>query len=431
MSYKFLYLLLCRRYIQYKMPQKNSNDKVKILLANKFYYQRGGDCIYTLNIESLLRKHGHEVAIFSMQHSENLPSKWSKYFPSEIKFRPSLNILETFIRPFGLGEVRMKFNKLLDDFHPDVVHANNIHSQLSPVIMGLAKERGIRTVWTLHDYKLLCPRYDCRTNMGICELCFLKGEESKRNALKNCVRNKCIKGSDVGSFIGYWEAMYWNPVRLQIVTDAFICPSRFMDKKMEEGGFSPSKMHVLPNFIEVEKCLHSDLTKGDYYCYVGRLSEEKGLRTLVETANKLPSNKLVIVGDGPMLNELQRMAKENIVFTGRKSWKDLKPIVSRARFMVIPSEWYENCPLSVIESLCLGTPVLGARIGGIPELIGEPAAGLTFESGNMEDLTTKIEQMFDMGFDYENIAEMSRIKYDAETYYNLIINQYGSEIKNR
>ena len=148
---------------------------MRILLANKFYYARGGDCICTINLEELLKKNGHEVAIFAMDFPENLQTSWSKYFPGEIRFKPGIGIIEAFARPFGIGEVKRKFNALLDDFHPDVVHVHNIHSQLSPIIVELAHQRGIKVVWTLHDYKLLCPRYDClRNGTEVCEVPYSK-----------------------------------------------------------------------------------------------------------------------------------------------------------------------------------------------------------------------------------------------------------------
>ena len=180
---------------------------MKILLANKFYYRRGGDCIYTIHLEELLKAHGHEVAIFAMKHPDNLPNRWSCYWPDEIDFQTPSDMMKTFARPFGSKEVKRKFSKLLDDFCPDVVHANNIHSQLSPVIMELAKKREIRTVWTLHDYKLLCPRYDCRRGTSACELCFSSGIKNRSSALKNCIINRCIKGSVTASLIGYGESL--------------------------------------------------------------------------------------------------------------------------------------------------------------------------------------------------------------------------------
>lgn len=389
---------------------------MKILLANKFYYRRGGDCIYMLNLEQLLREHGHEVAVFAMDYPENIDTKWKKYFPREVKFRPGLGMLETFIRPFGWGEVGKKFTALLDDFKPDVVHLNNIHTQLSPVIAEIAHKRGIKVVWTLHDYKLLCPRYDCLQNgKSVCEECFL----DKHKVLEH----KCMKNSRVASIIAYKEATSWTRERLEACTDAFVCPSQFMADKMVQGGFAQGKMRTLCNFIDVAKCQRNDgYVKGDYYCFIGRLSHEKGAATLIEAASRL-SHKLVVIGDGPLRAELEQIAAKNIEFVGFKQWDEIKEIVGKARFSVIPSEWYENNPLSVIEAQCLGTPVLGAQIGGIPELISAET-GMTFESRNADDLTTKIEAMWNASFDYKAIANVSQNRYSALQYYEQIMRLY-------
>lgn len=389
---------------------------MKILLANKFYYRRGGDCIYMLNLEKLLKAHGHEVAVFAMDYPENLDTPWKKYFPK------NMSKLMAFTRPFGSHEVKSTFKKLLDDFKPDVVHLNNVHTQLSPVMAELAHQWGIKVVWTLHDYKLLCPRYDCLKNGNtICETCF-NGDK------KACLDNKCMKGSKLASFIGFKEAIVWNRERLEASTDVFICPSQFMADKMVQGGFSKSKMQTLCNFIDVEKCKFSSTDdtddvellpkKEDYYCFIGRLSHEKGAKTLIEAANQLPY-KLVIIGGGPLMDELKAVANTNIEFVGFKLWDDIKQLVGKARFSVIPSEWYENNPLSVIEAQCLGTPVLGANIGGIPEL-----TDYTFSSGNIADLKTKIEKMWNSEFDYQQIASDAQHRYDAETYYDKLINIY-------
>lgn len=397
---------------------------MKILLVNKFYYRRGGDCIYTLNLEELLKAHGHEVSVFAMQHPDNLPNKWSHFWPSEIEVRSSSNIMETLVRPFGSNEVKRKFREMLDNFQPDVVHANIIHTHLSPIIMEIAKARGIRTVWTMHEYKLLCPRYVCFNEGKTCELCFLHGGFKRWYDLLGCVRYKCMKGSLAYSLIGYMEALCWNPLRLQNMTDAFICPSQFMAETMARGGFSSSKIHVIPHYINTGKCDVNNYIKDDYYCYFGRLSEEKGLHTLIDAANKIPERNLVIVGDGTMRSDLQDRALEHIRFVGALEWNGLKQVVSRARFTVVPSEWYEVGPLTALESLCLGTPVLGARIGNIPLLIDEPTTGLTFKSGDVEDLYSQIRQMFGMNFSYEEVAVTSRIRYDAETYYNRLMAIY-------
>ncbi|MDR0769178.1 MAG: glycosyltransferase [Dysgonamonadaceae bacterium] len=394
---------------------------MKILLANKFYYRRGGAEVYVINLENLLRKHGHEVAVFAMQHSENLPSAYEKYFPKEVdfthvKFR---DFFTSVSRPLGSKEVTDKFSRLLEEFRPDVIHLNNIHSQLSPVIAKIAHKKGIKTVWTLHDYKMLCPRYDCLCRgSDICEKCFTDK--------KQVIKNRCMKNSFAASNIAYWEAVKWNRQILEKYTDTFICPSRFMYDKMIAGAFCPSKLRILNNGIDISATKLSDYNiKEDYCCYLGRISNEKGIETLINAVKQLPY-QLKIIGGGPLKENLEAKANKhlNIDFAGYKQWDEIKNIVSKARFTITPSEWYENCPISIIESLCLGTPVLGARIGGIPELIEENANGLLFESGNECDLKNKIQKMFATNFDYREIAEKSQVRYSGENHYNELLKIY-------
>ena len=390
---------------------------MKILLANKFYYRRGGDCIYMLNLEQLLKTHGHDVAVFAMDYPENIETEWKRYFPNEIKFTPGVGMLETFMRMFGLGEVKRKFNFLLNDFKPDVVHLNNIHTQLSPVIARLAHKRRTKVIWTLHDYKLLCPRYDClRNGNEVCEECFV----DKHKVLEY----KCMKNSNLASMLAYKEGMKWSRKKLEGYTDVFICPSQFMYNKMAQGGFDRKKMYTLCNFIDIERTRRDSYDKEDYYCFIGRLSFEKGIETLIEAARTLPYH-LKIIGSGPLADILKEKAKgANIEFTGYKEWPEIKEIVGKARFSVVPSEWYENNPLSMIEAQCLGTPVLGANIGGIPELIKEGVNGMCFESRNIMDLKNKIEKMFILNEDYKKLAKSSQIRYSSEKHYNELLELY-------
>ena len=198
---------------------------MRVLLCNKFYYRRGGDCTYTIALEELLRRHGHEVAVYAMEHPDTLDTPWRRYFPSEVNLNSTISELRFLTRSLGHGEAASKFKALLEDFKPDVVHLNNIHSQLAPVLGEIAHRSGCRVVWTLHDYKLLCPRYDClRRGETVCEQCFT----DKIKVLKY----NCMKNSLSGSVMAYLEAVKWNRRRLEKCTDAFICPSLFMRNKL-------------------------------------------------------------------------------------------------------------------------------------------------------------------------------------------------------
>lgn len=383
---------------------------MRVLLVNKFYYRRGGDCIYMLNVEHLLKSHGHEVAVYAMDYPENIPSEWSGYWPK------NMSRIDALTRPFGCRQVKKGFTRILDDFKPDVVHLNNIHTQISPVIAEIAHKKGVKVVWTIHDYKLLCPRYDCLQNSKkICEECYTDK--------KGVLRHGCMKNSKAASIIAYMEAKKWCKEKLETYTDVFICPSRFMAEKMAKGGYDEKKLKVLCNFIDIEKCKNNLYEKREYYCYIGRLSNEKGIKTLLEAAKQL-ALKLIVIGGGPLEKELKAKSYKNVEFVGFKQWNDIIKLVSRAKFSVLPSEWYENNPLTVIEAECLGTPVLGARIGGIPELIEEGVTGMTFESGNIAALKKKIETMWNSKFDYQMVSELSLERYCSENYYKEIMKIY-------
>lgn len=385
---------------------------MRVLVCNKFYYCRGGDCIYILNLEKMLKAYGHEVAVYAMKYPENLPSEWSKYWPK------NMGKVDAIIRPFGSKQVKDGFSRLLDDFMPDVVHLNNIHTQLSPVIAEIAHQRGIRVVWTLHDTKLVCPAYTCQRGGKWCDECFT----DKAAVLKH----RCLPGNYAGAFIGWREILKWNKDRLEACTDLFLPPSKFMMDTMVRGGYPLEKFRVLCNFIDIHKVKGRESTeKEDYYVFLGRIDDYKGILTLCRAANQLPY-KLKVIGSGPLLELLEDTYKDNqnIEFLGQKTWEELSPVLAHAKFMVLPSECSENNPLTVIEAQSLGTPVLGARIGGIPELIEEGKTGMTFESRNVEDLKEKIQQMWDASWDYAAIAKEAVARYSSETYYNKLIKIY-------
>jgi glycosyltransferase involved in cell wall biosynthesis len=394
---------------------------MKILIANKFYYPRGGDCIYTLHLESLLKSKGHEVAVFAMQHQQNQPNDFQNYFPSEVSYSAGgkKNLVKTVLRPLGTSEVKQKFKALLNNFKPDIVHLNNIHTHLSPVLAEIAHKKRIRVIWTLHDYKLLCPRYDCMKDGKPCRLCF--------SDKSNVIKSKCMKNNLVASALAYIEAKKWSKSKLEIFTDVFICPSEFMKSQMLAGGFREEKLTVLNNFLSIRESDSTNCKREDYYCYIGRLSVEKGIETLLKTAKQLPY-PLKIAGKGHLFDDLKaRYSSKKIEFLGHLNREEVKSLIEKARFSVIPSEWYENNPLSGIESLCSGTPVLGANIGGITELIEENRNGLLFESGNKEDLKNKIEEMYRLTFDYYNIAQKAQNDYSSENYYTSLMNIYCEE----
>jgi glycosyltransferase involved in cell wall biosynthesis len=371
-------------------------------------------------MEQLLKAKGHEVAVFSTKHPQNESSRWEGYFAGEVRFTsPDIGgKLSAAVRIFHSGEVARKFNRLLSDFKPDIVHLHNIHSYISPLVAEIAHKKGLRVVWTLHDYKLICPAYSCLRNGKPCEECFRRKS--------NVFRYKCMKNSRTASLLAWLEAWRWNREKLSGITDLFICPSHFLKSKMIEGGFASEQLEVLHNFLPERLPLSTG--KEDYYCYVGRLSGEKGVETLLEAAGQLPY-PLKIIGDGPLLDRYRTKYahRRHIEFLGHTPPDELYSIVQKARFLVIPSVWYENNPYSVIESLCMGTPALGSRIGGIPELIEEGANGFLFEAGNVAELSDKISggfRYFTHMYNFKKIAKQAQNKFGPESFYNKLMKIY-------
>ncbi len=386
--------------------------KKRILIVNKFYYNRGGDCVAAMNLERLLRQNGHEVAFYAMQYPENFGSNYDKYFASQVEFAGGItNKLKAAMRTLGFGDIKQSFEKILHDFKPHVVHLHNIHSYLSPVIAKLAKKQGCKVVWTLHDYKLLCPTYSCLRDNELCELCFT----DKSHVL----RTRCMKGSLAASAVAYVEAKWWNKKFLEQYTDAFICPSAFMALKMSNGGFSPDKLNVVCNFVDPSKLQHLRTAptneRHDYYCYIGRLSKEKGICTLLEAASQL-NFELRVGGDGPLADELRQKYADcpNIKFLGRLNHQEVSQLLINAKASVLPSEWFENNPLGVIESLCAGTPVIGARNGGIPELITSNN-GIVFTAKHIEKLKEAITEAMTKDWNYDLIKSEAINKFSPQT----------------
>lgn len=393
---------------------------MKILVANKFWYPRGGSEIVALGTASLLKEAGHDVRSFAMANPDNIDSL--TYAASQVDFGGGVTAkLRSAARVLGIDSLRGIFRETLKDFRPDVVHLHNIHSYLSPVLAEEARRAEARVVWTLHDYKLLCPSYSMLREGRVCEECI--GSDKG-----GVFRHRCMKGSAPASLLAWAEALKWNRNRIEASVDAFISPSVFLAGKMVEAGFSPERMHVLINMVEPQKYTNlqkrASVPRADYYCYVGRLSDEKGLRTLIKAASAFDM-ELRIAGAGPIEEDLRRAAAPHphIRFLGRLDSSEVVDLLTGAQFSVIPSEWYENNPLGVIESLCAGTPVAGADIGGIPELIS-PASGLTFRPGDSAQLAATLRSMRDTAFDHADIAAEARARFAPERHLEQLLKIY-------
>ncbi len=401
---------------------------MKILIASKFFYMRGGAELVAINTRRLLLEHGHEVRVFAMSYPHNLPLAEQDTFPAQVELFGSLgDKVRGLRRMLGCDDVRQAARRALDDFKPDVVHLHNVHSYLSPLIAEEAHRRGIRVVWTLHDYKLFCPSYSCRRPDGtICSSCI--------RSPFDVVSHRCMKGSLAASLVAYAEALRWSRKRLEKMVDVYVAPSDFMGEMMVKAGFDASKVAVLCNFVDPDKLevLTGSVPRTDdkepYFCYIGRLSHEKGVETMLRAARQA-CVRLKVAGRGPLFDELKReYAGSGIEFLGHLDAPQVAALLQGATASVLPSEWYENNPLGVIESLSAGTPVIGARMGGIPELIEEGADGFTYPSGDTDALAACIRRVLATDFDRAAIALRARERFSLDTHYRRLMDIYEDRL---
>jgi glycosyltransferase involved in cell wall biosynthesis/SAM-dependent methyltransferase len=363
---------------------------MRILLVNKFHYLRGGAERAYFDTAEILRSRGHEVAFFSMEHPENEPTPWSRFFVSPIEYSADGRMgtqakLRAAVRILWNREAEQKIGALMDEFRPDVVHFHNIYHQLSPSVIFAAAKRGIPTVMTLHDYKLISPNYSL----------FVHGKIWDHSSGIRCVLDRCVKDSRAKSLVCALEQWLHSALGIYGKIDAFVAPSRFLAAKFREHGFhqriSPLPQPLLP-FPEAS----IPKGRGEYILFFGRLSPEKSVETLLRAVSFLgATEKLVIVGDGPDRNRLENRAREillpeSVSFLGAKYGEELEEIKRKAKAIVIPSEWYENMPYVLLESLASGVPVIAARIGGMTERIEDGKNGFLYEPGNARELAEKI-----------------------------------------
>ena len=356
---------------------------MKILLVNKFLFERGGAEAYVFRLGNYFSSIGHEVQFFGMEDKRNIVGNEGNVYVKSIDFHKKS--AEMLLYPFRIIyslEARRKMRRIIKLFKPNIVHLNNFNYQITPSIIYEIRKHNIPIVYTAHDYQLICPNHMLyQPKKGIiCEECITSG-------FTRCVLNNCIHGSKFRSILGFFESALYHGLNTYSLIDKVICPSEFMERKILSTSCFQGKTVMMHNPFQkaAEKRV---INKKNYVIYFGRFSIEKGIRTLINVCSRLPEIQFVFAGEGPLEHLVKGIP--NIKNAGFLTGDDLKKMISEARFSIYPSEWYENNPFSVIESITYGTPVIGAEIGGIPEIIKNGNNGLLFQSANADDLTEKI-----------------------------------------
>lgn len=399
---------------------------MKVLLINNCFWRRGGSEAVYFNTADLLMEAGHEVVFLGLEDPQNIKTGHKEYFVKRG------NALKNMIAYFSNKDAAKVVEEILVKEMPDIAHAHLLWGGMTASIIPVLHKHGVPLVHTAHDYRMVCPAYTFRNGKGeVCELC-------KGGKFWQCTKNRCSKGNMVQSLLMTLEMFYrnrkWHPAK---ELDGIIYVSKFAKDKHEEIDplFAMTKSIVLYNCTRRDT--NEEKGRGDYYLYFGRLSYEKGIEMVIDAFKQLPGQTLKVVGKGPLEKELKEKAAgyPQIDFLGFKQGKELQDLVRNASFVIVPSQWYENNPMAIVESYSLGTPVIGSDLGGIPEIIKEGATGFVFKHESMESLLHAIysaneiskQAYFQMTKMAQNFFEKN---FSDKEYANKLLKFYGEVIEN-
>lgn len=403
---------------------------MKILFINNYFYRRGGAETIMFDQMDLMKDHGHDVAVFTRHHEKNADSDWADYFappfeyeniPLRKKFKAALKLIYSY-------ETRRCLSRLLNDFKPDLIYCHNIYGRLTSSVIDAARQAGVPLIMALHDYKMICPSY-LMFNRGMrCEKC-------GRGRFYQCLLNKCHKEKFIPSLI-YTIETYFNVIFNKYAWSKYlICPSSFLLKKHLEAGIPEKKLVHINHFVNVKRYL-PEYARGEYILFVGRISKEKGILTLIKAVQGLYI-PLKIAGDGPMIGEYREYVRRNNIhnvhFEGHKSDTGLADLYKKAAFAVVPSEWNEVFGLIIIESFACGKPVIASRTGGIPELVSDNETGFLFRAGDHLELREKIAYLYSqpalIGKMGKNARKKVEEEYSSGVHYRKLMETYEKVIR--
>ncbi|MCI5129965.1 MAG: glycosyltransferase family 1 protein [Candidatus Electrothrix sp. EH2] len=282
-----------------------------------------------------------------------------------------------------------------------MAHLHNIYHQLTPSIIRVLKKHNVKVVLTLHDYKLICPFYLALQHNGRkCLEC--AGNKFWKPVILNC-QNSRLKEIlfAIESIFHKWKGSYE-------LVDLFLTPSQFLADLLS-SRIASKKIKVLYNGVDINSYLPS-YSDQNYALYFGRISKEKGIETLLKTHSKYANTfPLKVVGTGEMENYFAKKYTD-AEFLGYKKCEDLKKIISNAAFVIVPSEWYENCSMTVLEAMASGKAVIGSSIGGIPEQIDDGISGFLFKPGDILDLASKLNILINSVDKRISMGDAARLK---------------------
>lgn len=390
---------------------------MRVLQVNKYNYLRGGSETVFFNTINMLEEHGHEVARMCVNHPKNEPSQWQQYFADAPEIRDIKGVagkLRSIPRFFTNRDAARKMERLICDFRPDVAHLHNIFNGISLSILPVLKRHGVPVVITLHDTRFICPTDSFNMlDKKRCDSCL------KSSWGLNCGLHRCYEGSFVNSWMCALEMLHKERLfHYDDYIDRYIFVSRrYKEFHSARHDFFDKKGVVLYNFDARVSKFKPEPNRGGYFLFFGRIAANKGIVTLMETMQRLPDIKLHVVGTGPLLDELKSRQMPNVDFLGYRSGKELSDEIENASFIIVPSEWEENNPMTIVEGYTYGKPVIGSSLGGIPEIIEPDKTGYVFPAFDKDALAAAIREASQITD--ERYAEMSRqARAFAEKHFN-------------
>jgi glycosyltransferase involved in cell wall biosynthesis len=387
---------------------------MNILLVHNFYQQAGGEDQVFADETKLLRDRGHEVRQFTL-HNDAVDSMGRLSLARRTLWnRESYDALRSAVR----------------EHCAQVVHFHNTFPLVSPAGYRAAHDEGAAVVQTLHNYRLLCPVATFFRDGHVCEQCLGKLVPWPGVAHR-CYRNSASASAVVAAMLTVHRALRtWRDE-----VDVFIALTEFSRSKFVEGGLDPEKVIVKPNFVDPDPGVGDG--SGGYALFVGRLTEEKGVLTLLRAwQNESIPVPLQIVGDGPLRAQVEaatRTVSSRMEYLGRQPLERVCAIMGSAGVLVFPSQWYEGLPRTIVESFAKGTPVIASRLGSMAELVEDGCTGRLFEPGRASDLARCVTEVFANQTDSTTAAHQAmrrnaRLEYErnytADRNYPLLMSAY-------
>jgi glycosyltransferase involved in cell wall biosynthesis len=385
---------------------------MKILLAHNSYQQPGGEDIVFEQERRLLDRKGHTVITY----------KRSNHELETLSGFAQLKLLKNII---SAGDSRSEIRQILRSENPDLVHVHNTFIMISPSIYNACRDHGVPVVQTLQNYRLMCPGAYFFRDGKVCEDCVDHG--LFRSVRHGCYRNSRAQTAGVALML-MWHRHMKTYAEL---VDRAVAATEFSRKKFVAAGFNAKKIVVKPNFMDEDPGARERI--GDYAVFAGRLSQEKGVGTILEAWERVPRNcALKIVGDGPLRPSLEAQAAERglscVTFCGRLSREETIATVKGARLQITPSLWYEGFPMVIVEAFACGVPVLGSRLGSIEEVVANGRTGLHFTAGDPLDLADKVEWAWNHPSELAAMGKEARREYEvcytSERNYEMLMDVY-------